>query len=341
MKFVTIKDIARELGLSVSTVSRALNNDTNIRKETRDRIVAAAARMGYIKSPVAMNLKFGYTKTIGVIVPEMTTPYAALVIDGIQNVCYANRYKVMIASSGEDSRKERENVQMMFQFMVDGIIACSCDGKGSAGLWQEIVGKGIPLVMYDRVSPDVHAPHVVIDDETKAFFLVEHLIRTGRRRIAFIGIDDRVVFNSHLRLQGYREALQRYRIGYDPDIVVQAPGMCYSDGAAALDQLSGKDIDAIFAFTDTLAIGAMNRLASLGLAVPDDVAVAGFSGTEISTIVRPTLTTVEPQQYAIGQKAAKLILDIIRNRDNPDYRPPERVVVDAEIIYRDSTEVRG
>jgi LacI family transcriptional regulator len=334
MRFVTIKDIARALGLSVSTVSRALNDDNNIRQETRQKVLATAKQMGYMKSPVAMNLKFGYTKTIGVIVPEMTTPYASLVIDGIQNVCYANHYKVVIASSGEDAEKERQSIEIMYQFMVDGIIACRTDNRQNHDLYQSILDRKMPLVLYDRLSPDLDAPHVGIDDETKAFFLIDHLIRKGRKRIAFIGIDPNIVFNAQKRYNGYRMALERHHITPDPDLVVWANGMSYSDGGVAIDRLLGKSIDAVFAFTDTLAIGAMNRLTSMGRRVPEDIAVAGFSGTIISSIVNPQLTTVEPPQYAIGQAAARLVLDLINGKQ------PEKkeVTLDAEIIYRKSTE---
>ena len=291
MRFVTIKDIARALDLSVSTVSRALNDDNNIRQETRQKVLATAKQMGYMKSPVAMNLKFGYTKTIGVIVPEMTTPYASLVIDGIQNVCYANHYKVVIASSGEDAEKERQSIEIMYQFMVDGIIACRTDNRQNHDLYQSILDRKMPLVLYDRLSPDLDAPHVGIDDETKAFFLIDHLIRKGRKRIAFIGIDPNIVFNAQKRYNGYSMALERHHITPDPDLVVWANGMSYSDGGVAIDRLLGKSIDAVFAFTDTLAIGAMNRLTSMGRRVPEDIAVAGFSGTIISSIVNPQLTT--------------------------------------------------
>lgn len=334
MRFVTIKDIARALGLSVSTVSRALNDDNNIRQETRQKVLATAKQMGYMKSPVAMNLKFGYTKTIGVIVPEMTTPYASLVIDGIQNVCYANHYKVVIASSGEDAEKERQSIEIMYQFMVDGIIACRTDNRQNHDLYQSILDRKMPLVLYDRLSPDLDAPHVGIDDETKAFFLIDHLIRKGRKRIAFIGIDPNIVFNAQKRYNGYRMALERHHITPDPDLVVWANGMSYSDGGVAIDRLLSKSIDAVFAFTDTLAIGAMNRLTSMGRRVPEDIAVAGFSGTIISSIVNPQLTTVEPPQYAIGQAAARLVLDLINGKQ------PEKkeVTLDAEIIYRKSTE---
>ena len=335
MKYVTIKDIARELVVSVSTVSRALRGDTSIRKETREKIQAAAKRMGYVPNPVATNLKFGRTKTIGVIVPEMSTPYAALVIDGIQDICYHNNYKVIIASSSEDAEKERESLDIMMQFMIDGIIACRCNYNENTELYQKIKEQHIPLVFYDRIPHNIEAPQVIVDDETKAFFLVEHLIRSGRKNIAYIGSNFETVYNSVLRYKGYREALQRYGLEYNPNIVIQTEGLNYSDGAAAVDKLRHEKTDAIFAFTDTLAIGAMNRLKSIGRSIPKDVAVAGFSGTNLCTIVSPQLTTVEPRQFEMGQKAAELIIELI---SNPNISNNERIIVDADIIYRESTE---
>ncbi len=334
MKYVTIKDIAKELVVSVSTVSRALNDDPNISKETRDKIISTAHRMGYRRNPVALNLKNGNTKTIGVLVPEMTTPYAARVIEGIQNVCYAKNYKVLIASASEDWEKERMNLEVMKQFMIDGIIVCLCDYHKNTDIFQKVMDSGVPVVFYDRIPYGIKAPEVIIDDETKAFFLVEHLIRSGRKHIAYIGANSSVVYNSVLRHNGYIEAIKRYGLQYNPSIDIEAEGLSYFSGAASVDRILKEEFDAIFAFTDTLAIGAMNRLKSLGRKIPKDIAVAGFSGTELSTIVSPQLTTVEPLQFEMGQEAARLIIKHIDN----DSSATEEIVVDANIIYRDSTE---
>jgi LacI family transcriptional regulator len=337
MKYVTIKDVAKEAGFSVSTVSRALNGDVSIRKETRQLIKAKAEEMGYQKNPVAMNLKFGYSHTIGVIVPEMNTPYAATVIDGIQDICDREKYKVLVASSGESAEKESRNLDMMFQFMVDGIIACQCDCRFNTDRWKE-ASANLPIVMYDRINPDLSVPKVVVDDETKAYLLVEHLIRSGRKRIAFIGVDPSRVYNSHLRMKGYQLALSRYHLEVPASFVMMAEGMKCSDGAAAMDKLLSLQPDAVFAFTDTLAIGAMNRLTSLGYDVPKDVAVAGFSGTPLGTITRPMLTTVEPHQFAMGQEAAKLLLKIIGDRKEETEHTYDNVIVEADMVYRQSTE---
>ena len=311
MKHVTIKDIARELCISVSTVSRALTDDKNIRRETREAVLREAERLGYRRNPVAMNLKMGRTNTIGVIVPEMHTPYVSQVVAGIQSVLYKNNQKVMIAESDEDPNREHESLLMMEEFMVDGLIVSMCSHK------------------YHGLDD---MPQVMIDDNNDSYFMAEHLVRLGRRRIAYLyGPDD--VYNAVERARGYREAMEKFGV-YDPQLVVKT-GMTFADGAAAVDDLvrRGVEFDAVYAFTDTLAIGAMNRLRELGRRIPEDVAVAGFSGTELSTIVYPKLTTVEPPLGEMGRRAAELVLEKVNNPDAEN----RRIVLRTEMKCRAST----
>ena len=278
MKHVTIKDIARSLCISVSTVSRALTDDKNIRKETREMVVEEAKRLGYKRNPVAMNLKMGRTNTIGVIVPEMHTPYASQVINGIQEVLYKKNQKVMIAESDEKPERELENLKMMEQFMV------------------------------------------------------EHLIRLGRKRIVYLqGPDD--IYNAYQRGLGYREAMEKFHL-FDPSLI-EKTGMTFKDGADAIDRLicNKVEFDAVFAFTDTLAIGAQNRLRALGKRVPEEIFVAGFSGTELSTIVSPQITTMEPPLEEMGRKAAELVMEKINNPEMED----RQVVLKTTMQCREST----
>ena len=333
MKHVTIKDIARSLCISVSTVSRALTDDKNIRRETREAVLREAERLGYRRNPVAMNLKMGRTNTIGVIVPEMHTPYASQVVAGIQSILYKNNQKVMIAESDEDSNRERESLQMMEEFMVDGLIVSICSYKHNVETYRRLAKEGVAIVFYDRIPHGMDdMPQVMVDDNNDSYFMAEHLIRLGRRRIAYLyGPDD--VYNAVERGCGYREAMEKFHI-YDPQLVVKT-GMTFADGAAAMDSLlrQGIEFDAVYAFTDTLAIGAMNRLRELGRRVPEDVAVAGFSGTELSTIVYPQLTTVEPPLVEMGKCAAELVLEKVRNPEAEN----RKIVLRTEMKCRAST----
>ena len=333
MKHVTIKDIARSLCISVSTVSRALTDDKNIRRETREAVLREAERLGYRRNPVAMNLKMGRTNTIGVIVPEMHTPYASQVVAGIQSVLYKNNQKVMIAESDENPDRERESLQMMEEFMVDGLIVSLCSYKHNIETYRRLANEGVAIVFYDRIPHGMDdMPQVMVDDNNDSYFMAEHLIRLGRRRIAYLyGPDD--VYNAVERGRGYREAMEKFQI-YDPRLIVKT-GMTFADGAAAVDSLvrQGIEFDAVYAFTDTLAIGAMNRLREKGRCIPEDVAVAGFSGTELSTIVYPQLTTVEPPLTEMGQRAAELVLEKVHNPEAEN----RKIVLRTEMKCRAST----
>lgn len=333
MKHVTIKDIARHLSLSVSTVSRALVNDKNIRKETKEKVLEAAKSLGYKPNPVATNLKYGHTNTVGVIVPEMVTPFASRVINGIQEVLYAHGIKVIIADSEEDADKEKESLQLMERFMVDGIIISLCSYKKNREEYLRLQQAGMSMVFYDRIPYGLDVSQVIVDDYMKAFFLVERLIRSGRKRIVHIqGPDD--VYNSIERARGYKDALSKFRFSPDEAMSIKT-GLTFEDGKKAADKLIEKNIsfDAVFAFTDTLAIGAMNRLRELGKKVPEEIAVASFSGTELSTIVYPKLTTVVPPLFQMGKAAAELILEKIKNPESPN----RSIVLNAEIRMRAST----
>lgn len=333
MKHITIKDIAQHLSLSVSTVSRALVDDKNIRRETKEKVLETARKLGYKPNPVATNLKYGRTNTVGVIVPEMVTPFASQVINGIQSTLYAKGLKVMIAESGEDPKQERENLLMMERFMVDGIIVCLCSYKENQEEYLRLQQAEMPMVFFDRIPHGLEVSQVLVDDYMKAFFLMEHLIRSGRKRIVHLqGPDD--VYNAVERARGYKDALTKFNIPFEQELLVKT-GLGFKDGELAADRLMerGTAFDAVFAFTDTLAIGAMNRLRELGKKIPEEVAIASFSGTVLSTIVYPQLTTVEPPLLEMGKKAAELILEKIKEPQSPN----RSVVLDAEIQLRAST----
>ena len=331
-KHVTIKDIARSLRISVSTVSRALTDDKNIRKETRDMVVEEAKRLGYKRNPVAMNLKMGRTNTIGVIVPEMHTPYASQVIGGIQEILYKKNQKVMIAESDENPCRELENLKMMEQFMVDGLIVSLCSYRKNIEMYQQLEEAGMAVVFYDRIPYGMDVSQVLVEDNVDSYFMVEHLIRLGRMRIAYIqGPDD--IYNAYQRGLGYREAMEKFRL-FDPSLIVKT-GMTFKDGADAIDRLiyNKVDFDSVFAFTDTLAIGAQNRLRALGKRVPEDIFVASFSGTELSTIVSPRITTMEPPLEEMGRKAAELVMEKINNPETEN----KMIVLKTTMRCREST----
>lgn len=330
MKHITIKDIAQELCISVSTVSRALADDKNIRKETKEKVLETAQKLGYRPNPVATNLKFGHTNTVGVIVPEMITPFASTVINGIQEVLYAHGIKVIIANSEEDPEKEKENLRLMERFMVDGIIISQCSYKQNREEYLRLQKAEMPMVFYDRIPHGMDVSQVLVDDYMKAFFLVEALIRSGRQKIVHIqGTTD--IYNAIERSKGYQDAMGKFHLQKQ---IVTSQGMGFEDGSKIADQLldKGYDVDAIFAFTDTLGIGIMNRLRERGKKIPEDIAIASFSGTALSNIVYPPLSTVEPPLHQMGRNAAELILEKIKDPSSPS----RSIILNAEIKLRAS-----
>lgn len=334
MKRITIKDLAKHLLLSTSTISRALVNDPNIHPDTKQKVLDAAEKLGYRPNPTALNLKYGQSKNIGFVVPEMITPFAAKVLRGIQSILYPLGYRIIITESDENPAVERKNLLLLEEFNVDGIIINLCHESQNQDLYQQIMDRGTPLVFFDRIpGKSLDASKVMVNDSIKTSLMIEHLIDTGRRRIAHI-MGPLTIRNSTERAMGYERILTKHRI-FDPELIIKTEGTSFEHGRMAAQQLLDKKIafDGIFAFTDTLAIGAMNYLHEQHIKIPEEVAIASFSGTELATIVYPQLTSVEQPLSQMGEIAAGLILEKIKDNTAPS----RTVVMDAEIVYRAST----
>lgn len=334
MKRATIKDLSKFLSLSTSTISRALLNDKNVNFETRQRVLDAADQLGYKPNLTALNLKSGKSKTIGIVVPEMVTPFSAKVLEGIQNVLYPLGYRLVITQCDENPLIERENLELLEGFDVDGIIINVCHETFNNDIYRRIMGQGIPLVFFDRI-PDkaLDVSKVIVDDYIKTSLMVEHLVETGRKRIAYI-MGPPTIRNVRERFNGYKRIVDKYGI-FDERLITQTEGMTFNDGRNAIQQLLDKKVefDSVFAFSDTLAIGAMNFLLEKSLKIPGDVAVASFSGTELSTMVYPQLTSVQQPLTKMGEIAAELILEKIKDNSTPS----KTVSLDALLVFRTST----
>lgn len=335
MPYVTIKDLAKQLGISASTVSRALRNDKNISPETKNSVVELAKELGYKPNTNAVNLRQRKTHIIGIIVPEMVTPFFITVINYIQEILYNDGYEVIITQSQEDPEKELKNLRLMENYRVEGIIMSICHLDQNNEEYIRLQKKGINIVFFDRV-PNIDAPKIVINDYQKSFFLVEHLIRSGRKRIVHLE-GPPYLQNSIDRKKGYKDALKKFNIENDRQLIVRA-GVSIEDGEQAIATMVEKDkidFDAIFCFTDTLAIGAKNYLQKNNIKIPNDVSLAGFSGSLLSTIVHPQLTTVEQPLAEMAEAAVKLLLEEMS--DTPPAKH-ETIVLDAKIQLRASTE---
>lgn len=335
MKPVTIKDLAKHLLLSYSTVSRALSDDKNIRKETRDRVIEAAREFGYQPNTTAQNLRSGRSYSIGVIVPEMITPFASQVLEGIQEILGTKGYKVIIAQSDENPETEKKNLLMMEQFRVDGLIISLTHQTYNNQILLQLQQNGMQMVFYDRIPGNLEVTKVIVNDYAKSLLMVEHLIRSGRKQIVHIQGPDHL-HNAKERARGYSDALAKFQIQKSSDYIIKA-GLTFEDGRLAAEELLKTKVpfDSVFTFTDTLAIGVMNYLREQNLKIPEDVAIASFSGTKLSTIVYPQLTTVEQPLNEIGRVAAELMLEKITDNKTPD----KTIILGAELKFRASTKM--
>lgn len=333
MRYITIIDIAEQLGLSKSTVSRALRDSSNIKKETKQKVIALAEKLGYKPNNIAINLRQRQTMIIGIIVPEMITTFFITVINVIQEILIKKGYKVIITQSQENAEIELNNLRLLEDYRVEGIIMSICHLKKNEEEYLRLQRNGINIVFFDRV-PHIEAPKVVINDYKTSFFLVEHLIHSGSKQIIHLAGPD-YLQNAIDRKKGYRDALQKFKIAYDPKLVIDA-GISIESGEKTLSNLVEQhkiEFDAIFCFTDTLAIGAKKYLQAHNYRIPEDVALAGFSGSLLSTLVEPQLTTVEQPLEEMAEASVRLLLEKI---DNPLIEN-KTIVLNAEIKLRAST----
>jgi LacI family transcriptional regulator len=304
--------------VSVSTVSRALRGSTEIKKETRDIILQLANELNYQPNPIALSLKDKKTKVIGVMVQEIANNYCSSTIAGIED--YANKmgYQVLISQSHERYELEVTNTHLLASRRIDGmIITLSNETKNTAHL-QELIDKGIPVVMFDRICESLPAHKVVVDDYQGAYDATAHLIQQGYKRIAHITISPDLAITQN-RLKGYKDALKAHRLKTKKEWIIHCdfnpPNMERSIRNLIL---SPHKPDAIITSVERLSMVCLKILKELHLKVPDDVAIAGFSDNPLSGFLNPTLTSVSQPTFAIGQHAAELLINQIENKEEPE-----------------------
>lgn len=334
MKNKTIIDIANELKISPSTVSRALNDHPFINKNTKALVNKVAKRIGYVPNPIARGLRSNKTSTIGVIVPEIKHDFFSSAISGIEEVAYSSGYTIILSQSNENYEREVMNTQMLANHRVAGIIVSISQNTVNGKHFKEIQERGIPLVFFDRVCKDVNANKVIIDDRKSAFNAVNYLIQKGYKNIAHLaGFQELDICKK--RLKGYVDALEKNNMQVNKNLICIG-GLHEQDGYSSMDKLFSNDtkVDAVFAINDPVAIGAFQRIKEVGLKIPKDIAVVGFSNNGISNLVEPKLTTVNQPALEMGKKAAEILIALMDNSSK--VKKPKTVVFDAELIIRDS-----
>jgi len=331
----TIKDLARELKLSPSTVSRALRDHPDISPKTKKRVVSLADKLDYHPDSIAQSLQTKKTKTIGVIVPEIKQPFFASVINGIEELAYAAGYTIIVCQSNETADREVLVTRSLGSHRVAGLLVSLSRSTENLDHFKVLQRRGVPIVFFDRVSNDIEASKVVVDDYKGAFDVVEHLIKSGYKRIAHLAGPKNLSI-SKFRLKGYMDALQQENLSFDDSMVVYG-GLDNTDGIVGFQKLLNLETlpDAIFAVNDPVATGAFVMIKEHGMKIPDDIAIAGFSNTYMTSLLDPPLTTVEQPSYEIGKTAAQLLMEQINSNDENFI--PKFIVLKTHLIVRSST----
>jgi LacI family transcriptional regulator len=333
MKSITIKDIAKELDISVSTVSRALQNHPDISEQTKGLVRECAKRLNYKPNIMASNLRTSKNTTIGVILPEFRHHFFASILDGIEQAANEAGYNIIICQTGENVEKEIQSIHTLIATRVAGILAGISKQTNSLHHLQEVINADIPLVLYDRPCPSLPCDQVVSDDYMGAFKAVEYLIQTGCQRIMLFSSSMQLEV-AHRRYQGWRDALQRYNRSIDDSMIV----ICDTRAQAIIEtpkilKRSNKP-DAIFCVNDDCASGVLYAAQILGLKIPDDLSICGFSDAPLCRNTSPMLTTVEQHGVEIGKHAMMHLL----KRLNGYNRIAQTEMIATDLIVRETTK---
>ena len=331
---VTIKDIAQKLGISVSTVSRALKDHPDISLKTRQAVQELAKLLGYKPNLIALKLKNSQTNTIGVIIPEIQHYFFSTILNGIEEVAYKNNYSVMVFQSNESYMREVLNTQTLLANRVDGVLASFSKNTHDFSHFQQLIENEIPLVFFDRDHEDLPTDSVIVDDYSGAFHAVNHLIERGCQRIAFYSAPQHLLIGRK-RLEGYKAALKKNHIPFDPDFVYSCDTFEESIMISRSVLKKQDRPDGVFAVNDLTAIGVLKVAKQLGLKVPDEIRIVGFENSRTSRICEPELTTVDQFGFELGKKATELLLK--RIRQNSIDHEAEKQVVRTNLIIRDTT----
>jgi len=336
--YITIKDLARELNISPSTVSRALKDHPDISKETTKVVKDLAKKLNYQPNSLAMGLRQNKSNTIGVIIPQIVHFFFSTVISGIEDVAYSKGYSVIISQSNDGFDREKFYIQELYNHRVDGFLISVSKETASSEHIDAIIEKGIPLVFFDRALEGVACSKVLVDDFTGAYEATKHLVEQGYTRIAhFAGPKNLSI--SQKRLEGYKKALMDGGLGIDDNLIffegeTTNEEYAYDLTLKLLKQRSRPQ--AIFANNDMAAIGARSAVISKGLKVPDDMAIVGFSNWMLTTLIDPPMSTVDQPGFEMGQEAAKLLIKEIESRD-AGFVEPETITLKTQLIIRESS----
>ena len=334
---LTMKDIARELGISVATVSRALKDSPRISPERRAAIQQFAREHDFTPNVLAESLRHSRVqpiKLIGVIIPEFTHFYFSSVLAGIEEEASSRGYRIMVAQSNEQYEREVRICQSFYENKVCGVIVSQAKDTKRYDHFERLMDAGVPLVFYDRICTGVNASRVVVDDYMGAFNAVSHLIETGCTRIAFYGSTPTLEISKN-RFNGYKDALLKHGLHYDESLTRICDNR--ADAEAITPELLENDTppNGFFAVNDDTAIGILYTAKRMGFRVPEDISICGFTNGQRAVACDPMLTTVEQRGMKVGEEAADILIDQVEGIIPRD--KAERRIVRTRLVVRGTT----
>ncbi|MFD1603614.1 LacI family DNA-binding transcriptional regulator [Flavobacterium artemisiae] len=339
---ITLKQIAKELDVSISTVSKSLRNSLEIGEETREKVQAFAKFYNYKPNNIALSLKNRKTKSIGIIIPEIVHYFFSTVINGIEQVANENGYSVVICLSDDSFDKEVLNMEMLANGSIDGFIMSlskETQYKGDFHHITEVINQGMPVVMFDRVTNDILCDKVIIDDKAAAYEAVQSLIDNGRKKIALVTTVDYVSVGK-LRTDGYEKALLDNGIPFNEDLIIKIEDVDTCEITIS-ELLHARAFDAVFAVNELFAVTIIKTASKMGLKVPEDLAVIAFTDGIISKYSTPSITTVSQSGEKMGNKAAKMLIERLEAEHDDDEEENENYtteVIETHLIKRESTD---
>lgn len=338
MKDITLKEIAEKLGISITTVSKALKNYPDVSEKTKKAVLALAQELHYTPNSFAVNLRTKESKTIGLIIPEVVHHFFSNVVNAIIDEAEKKGYLVIILQSNETLELEKKQVELLINKRVDGIIMSLSNESNNDDHIKEIINRNIPFVMFDKIAKLSKCNKVVINDQKAAFDAVQHLIDKGCKRIAHIRgpLNPQNAIDRYI---GYKKALEKNHIPFDANLVYTCENVTFDEGRQFAEKIVNdhKDVDGIFAVTDLVAVGVIAYLNEQKIEIPKKIAIIGFSNWFMSQVISPKLSTVDQPSHEMGIESFNLLLEeMVCHKDGLKFEP-RTVELDTKIIEREST----
>lgn len=330
-----MKEIAKKLGVSVSTISRALQDSPELHPETKRKIVEMAKEMNYQPNLLAQSLRISRTKTLGVIVPEITSHFFGSCVSGIQDTANSRGYNVMICQSNESIEQEKANIKSLVSSQVDGLLISLSRETNHYEHLYELYDREIPFVLFDRVNEDIPVSKITFNDVGGAYQVTKYLLETGCRRIMYVsGPED--LYISKKRKEGYLRALSEYGLGEEADLI-KITDLTYEGNVRAAQEIAAMNPrpEAVFCMIDPLAVDVLTVWKSMGIKIPEDISLAGFTNNPTSAVVEPPLTTVSQPGYEMGKLSVSHLLDQLDGVASDD---PISIVLETTLVPRKSTK---